>query len=86
MYEIIEKAAKTAKRNTKRNDSLETRKDYLLSLLDIEINMSKIIICDDEKPCAGAAFTVKKLKDRYRINYRCGYGTYNYAPCIEILE
>ena len=86
MYEIIEKAAKTAKRNTKRNDSLETRKGYFLSLLDIEIPRSKIIICENEKPCAGASFTVKELKDRYRVNYLCGHGRYNYAPCIEILK
>ena len=86
MYELIEKIAKAAKKNTKRNDSMKTRRDYLFTLLEVEISRRKIIVCDDEMPCAGAAFTVKELSDRYRVNYRCGYGRHNYAPCIEILK
>lgn len=82
----LEKTAKIAKRNTKISDSIEERKNYLLSLLDVDIQRSKIVICEVEKPCACASFSVKELKDRYRINYRCGYSRHNYAPCIEVLK
>lgn len=37
-----------------------------------------------EKPCAGAAYSIITLRDRYRVNFRCGYGRHNYAPCVEI--
>jgi hypothetical protein len=86
LKETIEQAAKTAKRNTKVNDTLEERWDYLTTLLDIEIPRAKIITCAKEKPCAGAAFSVIELSDRFRVNYRCGYSRHNYAPCVEILK
>ena len=65
---------------------MEERKNYLLSLLDVDIQRSKIVICETEKPCAGASFSLIELKDRFRINYRCGYSRHNYAPCIEVLK
>lgn len=37
-----------------------------------------------QKPCKGASFSVIELKNRFRINYRCGYGKCNYAPCVEV--
>lgn len=82
----LETIAATAKRNTKLRDSLETRKDYLVTLLDFEFARDKIIICNKDKPAAGRSFAVIELLDRFRINYRCGYSRYNYAPCIEILK
>ena len=82
----LENIAAIAKRNTKLNDSLETRKDYLFTLLDIEFPRTQIIFCDKDKPAAGRSFAVIELSDRFRINYRCGYSRYNYAPCIEILK
>ncbi len=82
----LETIAATAKRNTKRSDSLETRKDYLVTLLDFQFARDKIIICDKDKPAAGRAFAVIELSDRFRINYRCGYSQHNYAPCIEVMK
>ena len=82
----LKKIAETAKRNTRISDSIEERKNYLLSLLDVDIQRSKIVICETEKPCAGASFSLIELKDRFRINYRCGYSRHNYAPCIEVLK
>lgn len=86
MKTLLEKTAATAKRNTKINDSLEERKNYLLTLLDIDIPRSKIVICDKDKPAQGASFSVIELSDRFRINYRCGYSRNNYAPCVEVLK
>ena len=37
-----------------------------------------------EKPAKGMSFFTMQLKDRYRVNVRCGYGRHNYAPCVEI--
>jgi hypothetical protein len=37
-----------------------------------------------EVPSKGANGRCIDMKKAYRINYRCGYGPYNYAPCIEI--
>jgi hypothetical protein len=39
-----------------------------------------------EVPAKGANASLMNMKDRYRINYRCGYSRNNYAPCIEILK
>ena len=82
----IQNIAAIAKMNTKRSDSLEIRKDYLFTLLDIEFPRTQIVFCDKDKPAAGASFTVIELSDRFRINYRCGYSRYNYAPCIEVMK
>ena len=35
-----------------------------------------------EKSHSGANGRAKKSHGGYRINYRCGYGKHNYAPCI----
>ena len=82
----IQNIAAIAKMNTKRSDSLETRKDYLVTLLDFEFSRTKIIICDKDLPAAGRSFAVIELSDRFRINYRCGYSRHNYAPCIEVMK
>ncbi len=37
-----------------------------------------------DKPAKGMSFFVKEMKECYRVNVRCGYGRYNYAPCVEI--
>lgn len=37
-----------------------------------------------EKPMFGANGSIKEMKDRVRIQYKSGYGKYNYAPCLEI--
>jgi len=41
------------------------------------------VIGEDEKPHRGAAFFVKEMADKtFRINYRCGYSQWNYAPVL----
>ena len=68
-----------------KNDSLSYRYETLIeSLIASGINISNIINAG-EKPCVGRCLGVKQMKDRVRINYRCGYGRYNYAPCIEVI-
>lgn len=37
-----------------------------------------------EVPACGANGSVKEMAETYRIQYRCGYGKWNYAPCLEI--
>ena len=86
LKEQIENAAKIAKLNTRINDSMTERKNYLLTLLDVFIDRRKLIICENDKPAKGASFSIVELSDRFRVNYRCGYSRYNYAPCIEILK
>jgi hypothetical protein len=39
-----------------------------------------------EKPMKGANGSVKKMKNSIRIQYRCGYSSHNYAPCIELKQ
>lgn len=39
-----------------------------------------------ERPATGRAFGVIEQANRYRVNVRCGYGKYNYAPCVHILK
>lgn len=69
----------------KKNQSLESRFDDLkIALIKNGIEESKIIDAGD-KPAAGAVLSCIYLKDRVRINYRCGYSRYNYAPCIEVI-
>lgn len=37
-----------------------------------------------DKPAKGISFFVSKMKNSVRVNVRCGYGKFNYAPCVEI--
>ena len=82
----LETIAATAKKHTNVNDSLQEIRVRLFALLNTEFDSDKIIICDKDKPAAGRAFAVIELSDRFRINYRCGYSRYNYAPCIEVMK
>jgi hypothetical protein len=85
--EKIYNATRIAYLSTRKNTSLEKRCELLLnSLLSEGINADNIILCQDDKPARGAAFSVIEMADRYRVNYRCGYSRHNYAPCIEILK
>lgn len=90
MREVLEKVAFAAKSSTKRNDSLDVRVDNLFNqIYVIETILGerfKVVNAYDEKPCRGASFSVIELSDRFRINYRCGYGMCNYAPCIEVMK
>ena len=39
---------------------------------------------DEDVPAAGAVGTLIEMSGKFRVNYRCAYGKWNYAPCIEI--
>ena len=54
---------------------------FSLSLTDMGLKHN---LCEDQKPCKGAAWSIIELKDVYRVQVRCGYGKWNYAPCVEI--
>jgi len=67
------------------NDSLQIREEKLKrALLGAGIDKNKIFSVG-EVPAKGANLSVIFLSDRVRINYRCGYSRYNYAPCLEIM-
>ena len=71
--------------NIVKNDSLQTREEKLRnSLILAGIDGNKIINAG-EVPAKGANLSVIFMADRVRINYRCGYTRYNYAPCLDIL-
>ena len=81
--EKIEKAIKLAKTEIRKNTSIEDRKEVFSQRLAMQgLRFEEI----GEKPVGGACFTIKSMKGKYRVNYRCGYGKYNYAPCFEILN
>lgn len=67
-------------KNTKMSERVSILKHQLI---DVGIKESDIFLVG-EKPAKGAVFSVIELKDRFRVNYRCGYSRNNYAPCVEI--
>jgi hypothetical protein len=82
--EIIAKAAMKAKAQVRNNTSMKDRAAILKKEL-IEAGISENRIKDEGAvPSRGAAFSVKEMKRHYRINYRCGYGRWNYAPCLSV--
>ena len=78
-------AAKAANRVTLRT-SLVERESILIDELVKEGIKPEKIFSVGEKPAKGASFSTVEMKDRFRVNYRCGYSRCNYAPCIEILK
>lgn len=81
--EIIYKVVSSV--NFKKNEPLAKREEILFdALVNAGISEDKIW-CVGEKPSTGRCLGLTFLKDRVRIGYRCGYGRYNYAPCIEVL-
>ena len=80
--EQIQKAAQTAKSKT-----LGQKLPIHARLDAFELELSKFnIVCSsvETKPSKGASFSIIEMKDVYRVQIRCGYGKYNYAPCVEI--
>lgn len=39
-----------------------------------------------DKHHKGQAFFAIEMKNVVRVNYRCGHGKYNYAPCVEVIK
>ena len=82
LREKLEIAANKTKKICNKKTEINLRSCFLgLELMDMGILFS---FPDKEKPCKGASFTVIELKNIFRINVRCGYGKFNYAPCLEI--
>lgn len=88
MIEKLKLICARARRNTRIKDTLKERRELLINLLldEEEFSDGRIILPEGERRCKGAVYSITELKDRYRINYRCGYTRHNYAPCIEILK
>lgn len=66
----------------RRIKSLPERRDALVQ--ELEKNGHVVLGVYDHLRNTGRAFGVTVLKDKYRISFRCGYGRYNYAPCVEV--
>lgn len=79
--ENMQSIARLAMSKVSKNTSIEDR----LTILSDELKRNGFDAIDaGQKPCKGASFSVIELKNSFRINYRCGYGMYNYAPCVEV--
>ena len=70
--------------NFKKNENLSSRFKVLKNKLIENGIDEKDIIDAGERNCTGRCLGIVHLKNKIRVNYRCGYGRYNYAPCIEI--
>lgn len=64
--------------------NLPGRRDALVQ--ELENNGYTVLGVYDSLRNTGRAFGVTSLKNRYRISFRCGYGRYNYAPCVEVAK
>lgn len=81
--EKIKKAASKAKSQVRINTNLTDREEILVKeLKKIGENVKYV----GDYPHTGRSFFVKEMKDAYRINIRCGYGRWNYAPCMEVAK
>lgn len=82
--ELIQQATVIAKSKISLRTSIAERESILLNALKalgIE-NIQSV----GEVPAKGANLSIIELKDKYRVNFRCGYSRNNYAPCIEITK
>jgi len=77
-------SGKSVETQASRKTSMQDRAAILKKEL-IEAGISENRIKDEGSvPSRGAAFSVKEMERHYRINYRCGYGRWNYAPCLSV--
>lgn len=81
-YKSVQKATVAAAKRISLKTTLSERESILIEELEKEGIKNAIAV--GEKPAKGANLSIICLKTKYRINYRCGYSRYNYAPCIEI--
>jgi len=79
----IEKIAKDI-RNIVLGTKTENRKDLIHNYLCTFLHSWEWRFVEDEKPHTGRVGAIIEMKDCFRINYRCGYGKWNYAPVIEL--
>ena len=81
-FELIQQATVIAKSKIYLRTSISERESILvdaLKSLGIE-NIQSV----GEVPAKGANLSIISLKNTFRVNFRCGYGRNNYAPCVEI--
>lgn len=80
---IANRAAKIVRDNGRKAiNSLSIRKNIIVQLLE---ERGYVVADLGEKSHSGQAWRVKKSKgNKFRINYRCGYGRHNYAPVLEV--
>lgn len=84
MKDAIIAATAKAYARIKLNTPVEVRTAILLDELEKQgITAVELV---GEKPAAGRCWAVLEMKDVYRVNVRCGYGKFNYAPCVHILK
>jgi len=81
--EKIQIAISKSKLEISKASTLEERYESLANHLCMQ-NLRFDLV--GEKPAKGANLSVITMKGKYRVNYRCGYGRNNYAPCVEILN
>jgi len=79
----IEKAIEKTKLEINKATSIDDRYEVFAAYLSMQnLRFERV----GEKPAKGASFSIIKLKRKYRVNIRCGYGKHNYAPCVEVLN
>lgn len=63
--------------------TLEQRRyDYFVR----EFKKARIFVKCIGTASGGKAGKIKEMKDKYRVFYRCGYGSYNYAPFFDVAK
>lgn len=81
----VEKIAAEIRKATL-NIRSEEKRFEAVSRVMAKYDVSYNYVGEKQMGAAGAVGSIQKMKGRYRINYRCGYGKHNYAPCVEIYE
>lgn len=76
-------AAAAAQKRVEKNTPMNERYEILAE----EIGNQGLEYRDEgEVPAGGAAFGLHRMVGGIRINFRCGYGKHNYAPCLFVFE
>lgn len=81
-FELIQKATVSASLKINNKTSLEIREMILVEELE-KVGITNFTSVG-EVFAKGANFSIMEMKGKFRVNFRCGYGRNNYAPCIEI--
>lgn len=82
---LIEKLANEIRNATINMKNISQREDAVKEILNkFEYSHFRSDFVG-EVPAKGANGSFTEMKNRVRIQYRCGYGKWNYAPCIEVV-
>jgi hypothetical protein len=86
--ELVEKMADKIRNRTMNMKSIDDRE---AEVNEVIVTMCHLIASEDisfvgEVPASGANGAITEMATKFRVQYRCGYGRNNYAPCIEILK